>query len=222
MKGLFLFIFFISSLMISAQSQQGKVSIYSKELQDRVLASGDRFLGVENWAAHERLPINSRVELKNPENGKSVRLTIKDRGPFKIGYITQIPFQVAQQLNVQNGDTVKLRLIQSGNKNHTIDYRELVSSFDKTYQSQNDALEIRSSLSEGKFTLQVASFTNPKNAKKFVKRHQQEVSENLFILNPSTSVYKICAGRFKFREDADKAKSKFKKKYQSAFVYNLP
>ena len=220
MKLQFLFIFFSFSFLVSAQSQEGKVSIYAKEHKGRILASGDKFSETENWAAHEHLPINSLVEIKNLKNDQSVEVIIKDRGPFKIGYITQIPTQVAQQLGVQNGDLVKLRLIQPSDKNQAIDYKKLISSFDKMYQSKNEVIQKVSS--EGKITWQLASFSNADNAKKFLNKHQKNFSANLFVLNPSESLYKVCVGKFKNREKANQAKTKFKEEYQSAFIYNLP
>ena len=222
MKGLFALIFFSFSLLISGQSQQGKIGVYTEEHQERVLASGEKFSEVRNWAAHQQLPINSIIRLKNIKNGKSVRLTVKDRGPYKIGYIAKIPLQIAEELAIQNGELVKLDLIQSGNENHTVDYKEMIASFESNYNAQNEVLEIRPDSSDAKFTLQVASFTSPENAKKFVSRHQKEFRKELFVLNPSTSIYKVCAGKFQNRFKADKAKSKFKKQYQSAFLYNLP
>ena len=222
MKLQFLFIFFSFSFLVSAQSQEGKVSIYAEEHKDRMLASGDEYSETENWAAHEQLPINSLVEIKNLKNDQSVEVTIKDRGPFKIGYITQVPSQVAQQLGVQNGDLVKLRLIQSNDRNQEIDYKELVASFNKKYQPKNEVIQKISSSSEGKITWQLASFSNADNAKKFINKHQKNFNANLFVLNPSESLYKVCAGRFEDRETANQAKTKFKKEYQSAFIYNLP
>ena len=221
MKKLFLFFFFSFSFLVSAQSQEGKVSIYSEDYKGRMLASGDEFLETENWAAHEQLPINSLVEIKNIKTDQSVEVTIKDRGPFKIGYITQVPSQVAQQLGVQNGDLVKLRLIQSSDRNQEIDYKELVASFNKKYQPKNEVIQKISS-SEGKITWQLASFSNSKNAEKFIDRHQKNFSEKLFVLNPSESLYKVCVGKFKERKKANQVKTKFKKEYQSAFIYNLP
>ena len=222
MKKLFLFFFYSFSFLISAQSQEGKVSIYSEEHKGRMLASGDKFLETGNWAAHVQIPINSLVEIKNPKNGQSIKVTIKDRGPFKIGYITQVPIQVAQQLDVKNGDLVKLKLIQSSDSNQKIDYKKMISSFDKVYQPMNKVIEKRASSSERKITWQLASFSNADNAKKFIDRHQKNFSEKLFVLNPSTSLYKVCIGKFKDREKANQAKSKFKEEYQSAFIYNLP
>ena len=222
MKNLFLLFFIGFSFLISAQSQKGKVSIYSEEHTGRMLASGDQFSETKNWAAHEQLPINSLIEIENIENGQSVEVTIKDRGPFKIGYITQVPSQVAQQLGVQNGDLVKLKLVRSSERNQEIDYKKLVSSFDNGYQPKNELIQKKSSSSEMKVTWQLASFSNPDNAKKFIKTHEKNFSENLFVLNPSESLYKVCIGKYKDRNKAEEAKADFKKQYQSAFIFNLP
>jgi rare lipoprotein A len=48
-------------------------------------ASGERFDPDGLTAAHRTLPFGSRVTVTNPRNGKSVTITINDRGPFTRG-----------------------------------------------------------------------------------------------------------------------------------------
>ena len=222
MKLQFLLILLSFTFLTNAQSQEGKLSIYSDEHKGRMLASGEEFSKTENWAAHEQIPINSIVKIKNLKNGQSVEVKIKDRGPFKIGYITQVPAEVARELGVKNGDLIKLKLIQSSEENQKIDYKKMVSSFDKKYEPKNKVIEKKSSSSKGKITWQLASFSNPNNAKKFITRHQENFDLELFVLNPSRSLFKVCVGKFKNREKANQAKTNFNKEYQSAFIYNLP
>ena len=222
MKELILFFLFSFSFLVSAQNQEGKVSVYSDEHVGRTLASGDRFSKSENWASHEQLPINSIIEIKNPKNGQKLKLSIKDRGPYKIGFITQIPAHIAKQLNVKDGDLVKLKLIQSGKGNQKINYQSLVSSFNNHYQSKKQVSQKHKSSSNSELTWQIASFSELNNAKDFIKKHQKNFKINLYIINPSESIYKICAGKFSKREKANQVKTSFKKEYQSAFIYKLP
>jgi rare lipoprotein A len=48
-------------------------------------ANGQRFDSGGYTAAHRTLPFGSQVTVTNPENGKSITVTINDRGPFTRG-----------------------------------------------------------------------------------------------------------------------------------------
>ncbi|MDO5068320.1 MAG: septal ring lytic transglycosylase RlpA family protein [Propionibacteriaceae bacterium] len=59
-----------------------KASFYS---DDTATASGERF---DQWAlktAHKTLPFGTRLKVTNPANGKSVVVTVNDRGPYVAG-----------------------------------------------------------------------------------------------------------------------------------------
>ena len=51
----------------------------------RRTASGQAFNSGGFTAAHRTLPFGSQVTVTNPENGRSVTVTINDRGPFTRG-----------------------------------------------------------------------------------------------------------------------------------------
>ena len=51
----------------------------------RRTASGQAFNSGGLTAAHRTLPFGSQVTVTNPENGRSVTVTINDRGPFTRG-----------------------------------------------------------------------------------------------------------------------------------------
>lgn len=58
----------------------GTASFYGSE-SGRTTASGERFRPDGISAASMSLPLGSRVIVRNVQNGRSVRLTINDRGP---------------------------------------------------------------------------------------------------------------------------------------------
>jgi rare lipoprotein A len=51
----------------------------------RRTASGEAFVSSGYTAAHRTLPFGSQVRVTNPDNGRSVTVTINDRGPFTRG-----------------------------------------------------------------------------------------------------------------------------------------
>src|SRR5215475_14325014 len=63
-------------------SSTGSASFYSDEFADRPTASGQRYDPVKLTGAHRTLPLGSRVRVTNLLNGRSVLVTINDRGPY--------------------------------------------------------------------------------------------------------------------------------------------
>lgn len=64
---------------------KGVASYYHDKFNGRKTASGERFSNKEYTAAHKDLSFGTKVRVTNLENGKSVIVTINDRGPFSKG-----------------------------------------------------------------------------------------------------------------------------------------
>lgn len=62
--------------------QRGKATYYGEKFRGRKTASGARFNPDELTAAHRTLRFGTRVEVRRPDTGDSVQVTITDRGPF--------------------------------------------------------------------------------------------------------------------------------------------
>jgi rare lipoprotein A (peptidoglycan hydrolase) len=60
----------------------GRASWYGHEFASRRTASGARFDPSRLTGAHRTLPLGARVRVTNLHNGRSVLVTINDRGPF--------------------------------------------------------------------------------------------------------------------------------------------
>ncbi len=67
----------------------GMASYYGSELGSRT-ASGARFNPSAMTAAHRTLPFGTKVRVTNKRNGRSVIVTINDRGPFIRGRIIDL------------------------------------------------------------------------------------------------------------------------------------
>jgi rare lipoprotein A len=63
------------------------------------MANGQRFNMHALVAAHKTLPLGTCLEIVNPCNGKSVRVTVKDRGPYIHGRDLDVSYRVAQVLD---------------------------------------------------------------------------------------------------------------------------
>lgn len=70
--------------------ETGMASYYARKFQSRKTASGERLDNNALTAAHRSLPFGTEVLVRNPANGKSVRVRINDRGPFVKGRIIDL------------------------------------------------------------------------------------------------------------------------------------
>jgi rare lipoprotein A len=73
----------------STADQAGLASVYSHESGSKT-ASGQKLNIAALTAAHRTLPLGSKVRVTNKRNGRSVILTINDRGPFVRGRVIDV------------------------------------------------------------------------------------------------------------------------------------
>lgn len=73
-----------------AGSLSGLASWYGSESGHGLTASGARFSPNGYTAAHRTLPFGTRVRVTNQRNGRSVVVTINDRGPFVAGRVIDL------------------------------------------------------------------------------------------------------------------------------------
>lgn len=71
-------------------TETGKASFYADAFQNRKTASGELYKHDLRTAAHKKIPLGSTVKVTNTRNGKSVVVTINDRGPFSKGRIIDL------------------------------------------------------------------------------------------------------------------------------------
>ena len=79
----------VAALMGSARAEEGMATQYGRDSGTQVACGGSLN---ENalTAAHRSLPCGSRARVTNRSNGKSVLVTINDRGPFVRGRVIEI------------------------------------------------------------------------------------------------------------------------------------
>jgi rare lipoprotein A len=82
-------------------SQTGMASYYGSESGSQT-ASGARFNPRAMTAAHRSLPFGTKVRVTNKRNGKSVIVTINDRGPFIRGRIIDLSTSAAGVIDMRS------------------------------------------------------------------------------------------------------------------------
>ena len=80
--------------------QQGKASYYGKAHHGKKTASGKRFNMHAMTAAHRSLPFGTQLKVTSKDTGKSVIVTVNDRGPYAGGRILDLSQEAARQLGM--------------------------------------------------------------------------------------------------------------------------
>jgi len=93
----------------------GHASWYGEEFAQRPTASGERYDPGKLTGAHRTLPLGSRVRVTNLQNGRSVLVTINDRGPYAGRRAIDLSYGAARALGmVERGIArVRIELVES-------------------------------------------------------------------------------------------------------------
>ncbi len=86
------------------KAELGVASYYHDKFHGRTTACGQRFDQGRLTAAHKQLPCGTQVRVTRRDTGRSVVVTVNDRGPFIKGRVIDLSKEAARQLRmVQNG-----------------------------------------------------------------------------------------------------------------------
>jgi len=88
----------------------GFASYYASRFHGGTMASGWRYDEKALTAAHRTLPFGTRVRVTNLGNGRSVVVTILDRGPFTRGRIIDVSRRAARKLDFVRDGTARVRV----------------------------------------------------------------------------------------------------------------
>lgn len=158
----------------------GWASWYGEKFHGRRTASGEVYDMYQLTAAHKTLPLGTSVIVTHVKNGKSVEVTINDRGPFVRGRIIDLSYAAAKALEMAEEGVAKVRV-------------EVLDTGAACTPSP-----------EGPFTIQVGSFTSRSNAirlQKELRRAYQDVYITALKTQEHT-YYRVRLGTFKTREEA--------------------
>lgn len=86
--------------------EEGVASYYHTKFHGRKMSSGHVYNETELVAAHRTLPFGTYVRVTNLNNLKSVIVCIRDRGPFRKGWIIDLSRRAAECLDfIEKGIT---------------------------------------------------------------------------------------------------------------------
>jgi rare lipoprotein A len=94
-------------------TQSGIASFYGYGAGSQT-ASGQRFNPNDMTAAHRTLPFGTKVRVTNKNNGKSVVVTINDRGPFIRGRIIDLSTAAAGVIGMKGAGVARVTVERLG------------------------------------------------------------------------------------------------------------
>ncbi len=190
--------------------QTGMASWYGREFHGRVTASGEKFNMDGLTAAHKQLPFGTMLEVTNFDNGRTARVRVNDRGPYRGKRIMDLSYGAAKKLGMispgkamvgiriiskdreYSGDTGEERY--SGRRNSFVEpvVRNEYSGRDEESQG-------------GNYSVQAGAFYSRRNAEKLKSRIEALTKNSVIIINKG-DLYKVRVRGIPNRSDAGRLK----------------
>lgn len=96
----------LPSIEVQSTVRIGKASWYGYECAKKKMANGKQFNPKRLTAASYYWPLGTRVEVRNLQNGKTVEVTITDRGPLRrLGRLIDLSESAANRLGYHGQGT---------------------------------------------------------------------------------------------------------------------
>jgi peptidoglycan lytic transglycosylase len=100
--------------------QVGNASWYGPAQNGKETASGETFDQNKLTAAHKTLPLGSTAVVTNLETGKSVEVTINDRGPYVKGRKIDLSRAAARQIGMTKEGVAKVKIQSTTHRKPTV------------------------------------------------------------------------------------------------------
>lgn len=95
---------------ISARSEVGRASFYGLRHAGRTTASGTTFKPGKLTAASPSLPLGTKAKVTNLHNGRSVDVTVTDRGPAVGRRILDVSVRAADRLGMRRAGVATVKV----------------------------------------------------------------------------------------------------------------
>ncbi len=166
----------------SRVSQTGIASWYGPGFHGKATASGEIYNQNDMTAAHQTLPLGSKVMVTNMENGRSAQVLVNDRGPFAKGRIIDLSYAAAQSVDMLGPGTA---LVRVDVLDSPVPLRSIPTALD--------------------YTLQLGSFSQLKNAQLLRDRIVKSFDSVMItpLQSKDTTYYRVHLGNFSNRTAAE-------------------
>jgi rare lipoprotein A len=187
-------------LTVDGYEEKGIASWYGPSFHGRRTSCGELFDMHKISAAHKLLPMRTRIDVTNLENGKNITLTVNDRGPFVPGRVLDLSYAAAKSLDMVDKGLARVHIRTS----------EKVEG-----QKSKDML--------GKFFVHIGSFENEADAGYLIEdmkslNYKPSLIKTIKVDRDGDIIWRVELGPYKSMSAANKAHSRTVKDYPSAFV----
>jgi rare lipoprotein A len=171
--------------------------------------------------------LGSLVEVRSVATGRSVRLTVADRGPYEKDVVLNVSRRAAGELGIADGGEVTLKLVgghataPAPTSAGAAPTGTIGTATAQTPPAQTPAAAQVSEAVAGKvFWVQVGAFGDEGNAEAALDVLRQRGYAGSRVIAPSagSGVSRVQAGPFALREDASRALESLRADYPAAFV----
>jgi len=94
----------------SSYDKKAVATYYADKFNGKKTASGEKFSNSKYTAAHKKLPFGTKLKVTNTANGKSVVVTVNDRGPFTAGYDIDLSKKAFMEIANKNDGKITVSL----------------------------------------------------------------------------------------------------------------
>ena len=91
-------------------AEVGLASHYADAFQGRATASGARYDRDALTCAHPTAPFGTRLRVTELDGGRSVVVTVNDRGPFTKGRVVDLSLAAARRLGIVERGVARVRV----------------------------------------------------------------------------------------------------------------
>ena len=94
----------------SGKTRKGKASYYGQKFYSKKMADGTPMNPQSNVAASKTLPLGTKAQVTNLENGKTEEVEIRDRGPYVKNRIVDVSPKTADKLGLKENGTAPVEV----------------------------------------------------------------------------------------------------------------
>lgn len=184
--------------------EEGIASWYGRDFHGRSTSSGEPYNMYSMTGAHKILPMHTRLEVTNLENGRSIQIRVNDRGPFVRGRIVDLSRKAADELGISGAGTARVRIVAIGGGSGPL-------------PRENDAPRN----APGVFYVQVASYTDPEQARwlsETLRRQGYPGSRVQSAYVGGRNYWRVQLGAFNSMHAANSAQGRLEREFPSSFV----
>jgi len=184
-------------------TERGVASWYGKKFHGRPTSSGKIYDMYAMTAAHKTLPLPTEVRVTHLGNGKSVVVTVNDRGPFVDNRVIDLSYAAARELDMIGTGTalVKVEALSgpgvSGRPVQTAATAPLLTGLEQAPAPVTGSAPRPDAAPDTRLYLQVGAFGDPVNARQLQRRLQTKGLSNVVIrydLATSPALYRVRLG----------------------------